>query len=219
MGVKHNMYVFKWQVIDYWIVWMDCVTDEEWLFYISILELGKRIFWKMCFTRHSLDQSSRNLWDSSILFIYLSSNIHSIGQPSGEGQQCMLKTNQNHQHFTSQFWNDKLCSQDAGQTWNTWFHSPHSIHPCVQGLGVLGLSLNALSQGHHQMAEGLSCVPSWVLWGWFYPAWGSPGLFSQTQLLPGWAASTWDRHMIQLHLHPLSINNCHIRMEGRCTGS
>lgn len=51
--------VFKWQVIDYWVVWMDCVTDEEWLFCISVLELGKMIFWKMSFTRHSLDQSSR----------------------------------------------------------------------------------------------------------------------------------------------------------------
>lgn len=72
---------------------MDCVTDEEWMFYISILELGKRIFWKMFFTRHSLDQISRKLCASSVLFLYLSSNIHSIGQPSEKGQQCMLKTN------------------------------------------------------------------------------------------------------------------------------
>lgn len=134
MGVEHNMYVFKWQVIGYWVVWMDCVTDEEWLFYISILELGKRIFWKMCFTWHSLDQSSRKLCNGSVLFIYLSSNIHSIGQPSEKGQHCVLKTNQNQQLFTARFWNDKLCSHDAGQTSNTLF-PPLSVQHVGYGVG------------------------------------------------------------------------------------
>lgn len=44
MGIENNMSVFKWQVVDYQVVWMDCITDEEWMFSISILELGKRIF-------------------------------------------------------------------------------------------------------------------------------------------------------------------------------
>lgn len=82
MDIELSIHVFKWQVIDFWVVGMDCVTYEEWMFYISILELGKRIFWKICFTRHSLDQISRKLCGSSVLFIYLSSSIHSIGWPS-----------------------------------------------------------------------------------------------------------------------------------------
>lgn len=55
------------------------------------------------------------------------SNIHLIGQLSAKGQQCMLETNQNQQHFTSQFWNDKLCSWDAGQTSNALFPPSLSI--------------------------------------------------------------------------------------------
>lgn len=219
MGVECSTYVFKWQMIDYWVVWMDCVTDEKWLFYISIFELGKRIFWKMCFTGHSLDHSSRKLCYGSVLFIYLSSNIHSIGQPSEKGQPCVLKTIQSQQHFTSQFWNDKVCSHDAGQTSNTLFPPPLSIQHLGCEVGGAWPLPGCALPGPHQMAEGLSCVPSWVCWSWFYPAWGSPGLSSQTPLLPCWGASTRDGHVTQQHLHTLSVNNCHIRIQGRRAGS
>lgn len=86
----------------------------------------------------------------------------------------MLKTNQNPQHFASQFWNDKLCSQDAGQTSSTLFPSPLSIqYPGCGGWGACPILKYAL----------LSCVLRWAHWRWFYPARGSPGLSSQTPLL------------------------------------
>lgn len=119
------------------------------------------------FTRHSLDQSSRKLCNSSILFIYLRSSIHSIGQPSERGQQCMLKTDQTNSIslLSSGTISFAVGMQDRHQTLCSILLPPSII--LVPGLGVLGLSLNLLSQGHHQIAKGLSCAPRWLHWGCF----------------------------------------------------